>query len=448
MYNTNIMSSAFYPQGMKSYNNHVPQGGYKSWKGSGVSGNPVGIAPGHIRPLTNKDYGNVFPTGFGLPRPIKHYRRGRSIRSATPVPDVSDPNSVIEAEQIDYNMHRYVKSSKGQSLGGGSGGAGMVQTMMDVPGAFLIKDNSILQTNDKLLTECKNCEGVGIVSSWYPISDLTETPEPVTTTPTFCCNEEYKARRRVLPTSTNVKKNYYQSSYMYLYNRCQTFKQREFNFLTEREIGNNTNTNIPQNALELAAKPGSAGAIGNQYVANCNPNGIVCYGAEYVMMLDFGKYILNPTEYEHFVQNVKIDTISEFVLYLQANVSPSRYLEAVAYMDAILFNPYTNPTNIGIAAGKPGCKRVYYKPNNPSFAKEGAVSSATRTFKLNVDTIEKNAASVTGKNRSDNLVLNNAPNTSYIYKMKTPKCNPSTFAGRFQNPRICNVSTNDISSNS
>ena len=123
------MSSAFYPQGMKSYGNYVPQGGYKTWKGSGQFSNPVGIAPGHIRPFTNKDPGNVFPTGFGLPRPIKHYRKGRSIKHE--LSSQSDNVTQAELNQINYNLHRYVQSSKGQSLGGGGGGGGMVQTMMD-----------------------------------------------------------------------------------------------------------------------------------------------------------------------------------------------------------------------------------------------------------------------------------------------------------------------------
>jgi hypothetical protein len=35
---------------------------------------------------------------------------------------------------------------------------------------------------------------------------------------------------------------------------------------------------------------------------------------------------------------------------------------------------------------------VEYKPNNPQFAQQGAVSSSTRILKLNVTTIEKNAA--------------------------------------------------------
>jgi len=71
------MSSAFYPLGMKTYNNYVHQGGYKSWKGTGVNSFPVGITAGNVRPFTNKDYTNNFKTGFGLPRPIKHYRVGR-----------------------------------------------------------------------------------------------------------------------------------------------------------------------------------------------------------------------------------------------------------------------------------------------------------------------------------------------------------------------------------
>ncbi len=429
------MSSAFYPQGMKSYNNHVPQGGYKSWKGAGEFSNPIGIAPGHIRPFTNKDPGNVFPTGFGLPRPLKHYRRGRSIKStATPI---VEPNlfSQAELDQINYNVHRYIKSSKGQSLGGGNGGTGLIQTLIETPGAYLIKDKNKNIVSSTELPECVNCEGISMISSWYPITNLTEKPEPVVTNPTFCCNEEYKARRRALPSSTNVKKNYYQTTDMYLYNRCQTFEQREFNFLTERDIIQKDGVQI----VSTKAKPGSALAIGNLYVANCNPNGLIAYSAEQTMMLEFAKYILNNDEYTAFM-NLDTQsfpaTISDFVLYLHATLPNHRYLSAVSYMDTILFNPYLNPNKVGIASSR-GCKRVYYKPNNPTFAQQGAVSSATRTFKLNVDAIETNAASLKGTNFTNSLIQNNPPNTSYIYKMKVPKCNPSTFVKRFQNPRIC-----------
>jgi hypothetical protein len=64
-----------------------------------------------------------------------------------------------------------------------------------------------------------------------PINNLTEKPQLDVTNPLLCCNQQRKALQRVLPTNTNIKKNYYQTTYMYLYNRCQTFKQRQFNFI-------------------------------------------------------------------------------------------------------------------------------------------------------------------------------------------------------------------------
>ena len=111
------MSSAFYPLGMKSYNNHVPQGGYKSWKGTGVLSSPVGTSAGHIRPLTNNDPGNVFQTGFGLARPIKHYRKGRVIAYplGTTYTNSANQEQNIETSLIYNNINRNVKSSTGSS---------------------------------------------------------------------------------------------------------------------------------------------------------------------------------------------------------------------------------------------------------------------------------------------------------------------------------------------
>ena len=148
------MSSAYYPLGMRA----MPASGYNhkstyfnkqyiSWKGTGINSNPVGVASGHIRPLTNNDPGNVFQTGFGLPRPIKHFRKGRVIPAA-PIEandligkDPYNGNITIdinEAALINYNMNRFVKSSKGTSLGGGFGGSGLLNDMQDKPGAFLV----------------------------------------------------------------------------------------------------------------------------------------------------------------------------------------------------------------------------------------------------------------------------------------------------------------------
>ena len=152
------MSSASYPLGMNS----MPASGYNhrsttynkqyiTWKGTGVNSNPVGTALGHIRPLTNNDPGNVFQTGFGLPRPIKHFRKGRVIppNLIENVPDLNgvDPHngnikvSINENALINYNMNRFVKSSNGSSLGGGSGGSGLLNDMLDKPGDFSVKLN-------------------------------------------------------------------------------------------------------------------------------------------------------------------------------------------------------------------------------------------------------------------------------------------------------------------
>jgi hypothetical protein len=160
------------------------------------------------------------------------------------VEDPNNPGQYIEQSIIDYNINRAVKSSLGSSLGGGNGGTGLISQMIDMPGSFIVKDNltgvnnnpiglinddAKLKDTNKIDNECKTCEGVGIVSSWYPINNLTEKPQENVTNPLLCCNQQRKAIRRVLPTSTLVKKNYYQTNYMYLYNRCKTYKQTEFN---------------------------------------------------------------------------------------------------------------------------------------------------------------------------------------------------------------------------
>jgi hypothetical protein len=454
------MSSAFYPQGMNSWNNRTPQGGYKSWKGKGVFSNPVGVTATHIRPLTNNDPGNVFPTGFGLPRPIKHYRKGTVIPVPMPVL-VSDPNNpgkYIEQSLIEYNVNRAVMSSKGASLGGGSGGSGLISQMMDGPGQFIVKDNnSILIENkldndgNKIDKECKTCNGIGIVSSWYPINNLTEKPEPITTNGLLCCNEERKARQRVLPTSTNVKKNYYQTTGMYLYNRCQTFEQREFNFVSGVATNPETET-----ALELSghftAKPGSPLASANLYVAQCNPNSTINLGGQ-IAVFDslsqalFDRGIITQEELKS-IKSLNISSMREFIVLFLDKLPHDKRIAAGIVLDEISANPYLNSLIYAGPSNPKGCKRVYYKPNNPQFAQQGAVSSSTQILKTNVDTISTNAA-ITRRLKGAGAVLSLAlggvsPDVPFIYKFKTPPCQAQTyigntffFQGQHQNKKIC-----------
>jgi hypothetical protein len=415
------MSTAFYPLGMKTYNNHVHQGGYKTWKGTGVFSNPVGVTASHIRPLTNNDSGNVFQTGFGLPRPIKHYRKGRVI----PVPDiiVEDPNNpgqYIETSLINYNLNRIVKSSNGASLGGGAGGLGLLNQMLDNPGGYIVKQNPPNEINgiNQLNQDCSTCQGVGIVASYYPNTPyLTENPEANTQNQVLCCNAQKKALRRVLPASTILKKNYYTTHTQYMQNRCQTYEQKAFNF----------QTNTPNS---VNVKPGSPLALFNTYFANCQPNGEIYEATEIALinkMLSImsTQGILTPTEITAF-EALNDYTFDALFNYLQDLNNAA----AIAIFINFINNPY-----YGVPFAGPnnpvGCKLVVYKPNNPQFAKQGSVSSSTRMLKLNVDTIQTNAASLNRNNA--NLVF---AETANILKNKAPTCNNPTII-RFQNKKAC-----------
>jgi hypothetical protein len=437
------MSTAFYPLGMKTYNNHVPQGGYKPWKGTGVFSNPVGITASHIRPLTNNDSGNVFPTGFGLPRPIKHYRKGR-VMAAPPiiVEDPNNPGQYMETSLINYNLNRIVKSSKGSSLGGGSGGLGLLNQMLDNPGGYIVKQNSPNEINNinQLNQDCTTCEGVGIVASYYPnTSYLTENPEANTQNRVLCCNAQKKALRRVLPASTILKKNYYTTHSQYLQNRCQTYEQKAFNFQSPNPIDiaalNSGNPYITA-AKILAAKPGSPLALFNTYFANCQPNGEIYEATEIALInkllsIMANQTILSPTEIANFkaLNNYTFDSLFNYLNSLNNE-------SAIAIFIDFVNNPY-----YGVPFSGPnnpvGCKLVVYKPNNPQFAKQGSVSSSTRMLKLNVDTIQTNAASLNRNNA--NLVFGESPETANILKNKAPTCNNPAII-RFQNKKGCYLS--------
>ena len=313
------MSSAFYPLGMRptsssgyNHNSSFPQQ-YVSWKGTGLSKTPTGMTSGTIRPLTNKDYGNTYPAPFGKPRPIKHSRKGSF--PIMPVSTNGIPKIDVLAEE--RNLNRVVSSSTPGAL---------VKQMIDIPGGYSVTENT-------LSNNPPNCEGICISANLYPnLPFLTNNPEPISGTPKFCCNEERKARRRVLSAPTNIKPNYYTTHYQYLQNRCQTYNQRVFNFYSKGDP---------------TAVPGSPEAMSNTYVANCFPR--TC----------------------------------------QNNA---------------------------------GCKEVIYKPNNPQFAQQGAVSSSTLMLKRNYVEINKNLA--------------NLPN-DIVFKNKAPTCNPALFT-KNGNARVCN----------
>ena len=399
------MSTAFYPTNMRrqsasGYSNkstleNIP---YVPWKGRGVFSNPVGVTATHIRPLTNLDPGNVFPTGFGLARPLKQYRKGTVIPINFEKQSSTNTAADIEKGLIAYNINRSVKSSIGSSLGGGNGGTGLVSQMIDMPGSFIVKDNGVkislegianttIEDNNgvNIDKECVNCNGVGIVSDWMPINNLTEKPQLNVTNPLLCCNQQRKARQRVLPTNTNVKKNYYQTTYMYLYNRCQTFQQRQFNFISgpiDKKIEELflTYPFVTAKILEYS-KPGDPLSIINLYVAQCNPN----FTIERAVEIGFVNHLLKSLLDSGFITKEEYDTllgqsplaVETFISSLQKILTKEQYMIVIDYLYQLAANPYNGSVVSGPSNPK-GCSQVYYKPNNPQFAKQGGVSSSTR----------------------------------------------------------------------
>lgn len=490
------MSTAFYPTNMRQqaasgYSNgstleNIP---YVPWKGRGIFSNPVGVTATHIRPLTNKDPGNIFPTGFGKARPLKQYRKGTVI----PIlfKDIPfDPNNVgeyVESKLIAYNTNRAVKSSLSTSLGGGNGGTGLISQLMGMPGSFIVKDNantianSLSDINEftslengleetlaidslkggNIEADCKKCNGVGIVSSWMPINNLTEKPQLDVTNPLLCCNQQRKALKRVLPTNTNVKKNYYQTTYMYLYNRCQTFKQREFNFIVgpiDKEIIKlfRAYPFVTAKIIEHT-KPGDPLSIANFYVAQCNPNFTVEKSVEIGFISYLSKSLLDTNfitkeEYDILI-NGSISNVQEFVKSLQTILNEEQYKLVIDYLYELAANPY-NGTLLSGPSNPRGCAQVIYKPNNPQFAKQGGVSSSTRILKLNVDTISSAAArqsTLMGYNPNNSIAetYSRSQDKSLIYKDKAPSCyaqtyvgNPFFFSGQHQNKLICRNNSN------
>jgi hypothetical protein len=426
------MSSAFYPQGMNSYNNRLPNSGYKTWKGTGPFSNPIGNTTGHIRPLTNNDPGNVFPTGFGLPRPIKHFRKGRVItHDLINLNTLSITEDIVEASQINYNINRFVKSSNGLSLG--KTDSGLISQLIDKPASFSIKENNINEINgtDIINKDCQTCQATNVVSSWYPITNLTEKPQVNVTNPLLCCNQQRKARRRVLPPSTLLKKNYYTTTYQYLFNRCQTYDQRSFNFysgVVDPELLEKVKQypGFNEKAFEYS-KPGGPLSYLNLYVANCNPNGEIVGSSEIniinrISELLYQNNIIPEEQYNNII-NQQFTSLDSFIQFLNELPEETRNI-ALQLTYQICSYPYDGSVLSGPSNPKL-CKLVVYKPNNPQFAKQGGVSSSTRILKLNVDTISTAAAKNKkyNINKSAELLHSQNPAMPFYYKLKAQPCN-------------------------
>jgi len=456
------MSTALYPLGMVSPGNSLPQGGYKSWKGTGALSNPVGNASSNIRPLTNKDPGNVFPTGFGLPRPIKHFRKGRVIVA----PSVTDPiyngqfPPTAETKLVNYNLNRFNKSSKSASLSGGGGGMGLVSQIIQNPGQTSLFQNQLNEKSNVLALnkDCKTCQAYGFVANYYPNNTyLTNNPNATTTSPNLCCNQQKKALKRVLAPISIVKKNYYTTLQQYRQNRCKTFVQRSFNFVTPEDIvreNNQLNNGKVTEAALRVAKPGGPLLTANTYFGHCFPNGEIYEALQTTIILKFAYIMKN--NFNGILTTEELNTITSFTSLSELynyikNLPQNQRITVEKIYIQFITNPY-----IGLPLSGPsnplGCKLVVYKPNNSQYAQQGAVSSGTRILKLNVTTIEKNLDSFNynskGRRQGFTDQLGSSTTIPFILKNKSPPCLQQTYLMRFQNPKTCfrNQNSNMIKS--
>lgn len=394
------MATAFYSLGMVNEFNQANSQPYRSWKGRGLFSNPINIASGNLRPLTNLDPANSAPSKFGLPRPIKHYRKGRSIV-------IRDENIPFVERQ--YYTNRIVQSSVPNDL---------IKQSIDNPGSIITKQKEI---------DCSNCKGITMTDSYMPSPYLTENPLPKTMNSYFCCNAEAKALKRTLPASTLLKKNYFTTNYQKLYNRCQTFQQRQFNFLYETPF--NENNPIVSNNV----KPGEPLSNLNTYVANCSPAGpTISLAIKYlfvnkVIKLWKDNNIITEEEAQMLLYSQDINDLDYTIRGIQD-------LGLKELASKIYIQVYNNSSiqNILPSLNYPkACSRVYYKPNNPRYAQQGAVSSSTRTLFAVTKTIETNLASLTRGDLAGITKIysqnNTIPEIPFIYKNKVPRCNPGLY---------------------
>jgi len=388
-----------------SYNNTTngPLGTavYKTWKGTTPYNYPIANTSGNIRPLTNNDPTNNAIQKHGLPRPMKwQYRKG------------TNPKTIISLDPTDPS--KYNRESKGSFA--------TIGQLIDRPGQFSVKQNS--NTN---VTSQAECTGVSIVANYAPEPFLTNNPEQISTNAPFCCNEERKAKRRVLPANTNLPKQYFTSIEQYHKNRCQTFEQRAFNFDTSSIYGNNSQ-NKHQERL---------------YVANCYPDTSENSQNELTQKL-FGilmaANVFSPTDIQLFQQKSP-GTIPDLYAFLQT-IDGNRELATTIYKNFIN-NPYVGIPSAGSGSSR-GCKQVYYKPSNPQFAAEGGVSSSTRILKLTVDTISSNVSSLRRLRGSNPNNKNGQPDVPFIYKNKVaPTCQANTYF-RNLNMKKCSYQPENI----
>ncbi len=401
------MSTASFPQNMRAmpasgYNHRSTVNGsnqtYRTWKPHDM---PTEFRPGMVRPLTNRDPGNNYPSKFGLPRPLKHYRRGN-----LPLPP---PDAATMTMDEFRNTYRAVLSSDGTSLEG-------IKALPDAPSANQVH----ACTNASNPAECggpvtwMGGNGVPMVSSYMPnLTFRTDNPSPETCSAAFCCNPERKARRRAMYASTNVSQRYATTHFQYLQKRCRTFEQQSFHY------------RLGDPALAAALPP-------NTFLANCQPDALIARAE----ISELRAVLLNTLQAQGWLTATEAAAVQEatgtmtgwtgFLAALHTAVASSTSPGADAAAAETWINAYlSSPLLVDqeVFTSRAGCALTTYKPNNPQFAQQGAVDSSTALLQRKVQTITTSAAHA---EKGDAKLLSDAPMDRMV-----------AANGLHQNKKIC-----------
>ena len=187
----------------------------------------VGVIPRMSRPYNNAGKGGTPPPETLIPE--------SSYFGATS----GDPNA-FRARPIKHWRKQLFSST------------GPAYSRRDYVGVF-DKPGGINHLNNK--TSCKDCDisNNGLNSVKYSINHNLDSSQNNFQTGNKCCNPE--ANR--IKSRTTLSKNYYTSSSAYLRGRCNTFKQRQFNYLNKSSNSQNNEydancccTNMPDSCTK------------------------------------------------------------------------------------------------------------------------------------------------------------------------------------------------------
>ena len=140
----------------------------------------------------------------------------------------------------------------------------------------------------------------------------------------------------------------------------------------------------------------------------------------------FSNLLLTKEEYELYTFK-QVKSISEFVFFLQTDVSKSKSNSGKALEVAYeLLNKSGININANTNSASNGCKIVSYKPSNPQFAIQGATKSSTQILQKNATTVSNSilvAQRALGLGALSRGIINPSgqPAVPFIYGSKAQK---------------------------